>query len=112
MSRDPRHPVFARISGYVLVGMSAEREPDVDHLALRLTYRHRSSLDTRRFEFRVPVDQSPRLDSAFPFLFKQITVVDHSGAQWEGREIGIEFRGDYPWPVYADSVRELAPGEA
>ena len=38
---------------------------------------------------------------------QQLSFVDHSESQWEGREIEIRFRGAYPWPIYADSVREL-----
>jgi hypothetical protein len=38
---------------------------------------------------------------------QQLSFIDHSDSQWEGREIKIRFRSDYPLPVYADAVREL-----
>jgi hypothetical protein len=107
MPRGTLHAVAHRVRGYKVVSVQTDWEPALPFFLLRLTYRHPESGDERRFEFRIPVDQEPTPRVAFPFLMQQLRFVDHSGSGWEGREIEIQFSGDYPWPIYADSVREL-----
>ena len=101
------HPIADRVRGYTVVAVQSEWTQDLPFILLQLTYRHPTSGDQRRLEFRIPLDQQPTPKVAFPFLIQQLSFVDHSDSQWEGREIEIQFGDDYPWPIYADSVREL-----
>lgn len=118
MESGREHPIGERVRGYGCVGMEAFREPGEKRVRLRLVFRHAKSGAIRRVELMLPGDEEVRMISAFSFLFKPVSFLDHSQDQWEGRQIEIRFAGveaggvqfsdnDFPGPLYADSVREV-----
>ena len=63
--RGKKHPVADLVRGYSVVAVASEWEQGLPFIVLRLTYRHPSSRDERRLEFRIPVDQQPTPKDAF-----------------------------------------------
>ena len=108
---EKHHQVNDQVRGLKLVGVQVRPGPDSEHVCLRLIYECPPTDSERVFEFSVPTEQEPSPDRAMHSLLRcRFVFIDHSDSQWEGREIEIRPTSDpWPFPIFADSVRELMP---